>query len=656
MMKKITLAFYAAVLFGFGLQAQSTYELVAPPDMNGTSSFRAPNGTAAHTKHRALFFIHPYEMLPMNMATINSCSFQINGGTGSIDVPGSFTLYLANSPAMFVDIRDGSTNFNTVFGSMQKAFVGTYTVPSTPGSSTVGLNFTTPFNYTGGGLLVGMNWASTGPFAANGATYTMCYQFDSFYDMLSLTSWMGTAESTGATISGTVQAVSAFRPSMIWGAVNTATNEVELVNIDVEGSVPAMFSTSQSIRARVVNSSVGAVSDVSVAFSAVGANPHQDTIVINAMPAGSSQTISFPYNPTVAGESTITVTSLYADQNLANNSKAYTQSVTCGNAGHSPSTYSVETAYGYGGSVHVTHKHKFPVTTTLTGVRMRIGDDNSNTSKPMSPVLLNSTGGVVAQGPAVIISPSVTIDFPFSTPQVLNANQNYFIGITQPSNAAGYFPFAFSNFTPYVTQPAYVFNVTNPSTVSAGKYYGGYFMIEPLLENTALNYTATASRTFACKGESITLTAEGGAGMSYTWNPGSKVGDQITVTVQPVGSQTGSPVFITVVGTHTASQCQTEASIVTVSVNLCTGIGEEMADYSGIEMFPNPAESGVTRLQGLQGKNKIEVISITGQCVQQFESNSEQAIVDLSSLPHATYFVKVSNDKQQVKVFKVLTH
>src|SRR4249919_3789368 len=71
-MKKITLALSAAVLLGLGAQAQSTYELVAPPDMNGTSSFRAPNGTSAHKLHRALFFVHSYEMLPMNLATINS--------------------------------------------------------------------------------------------------------------------------------------------------------------------------------------------------------------------------------------------------------------------------------------------------------------------------------------------------------------------------------------------------------------------------------------------------------------------------------------------------------------------------------------------------------------------------------------------------------
>jgi len=441
---------------------------------------------------------------------------------------------------------------------------------------------------------------------------------------------------------------------MIWGAVNTATTELEVSNIDVEGFVPAFMNTAQNIRARVVNSSIGAVSNVSVAFNAVGANPYKDTIVLNSMLAGEINTLTFNYTPVVAGESTITISTLNSEQLAGNNFKSYTQSVSCSSAGHFPSTYSVETGYGFGGNVLVTYKHRFPATSTLTGVGMRIGNDVSNDNEQMSAVLLNSSGGVLSTGAPVIITSSTTVDFLFSTPQSLSANTDYFIGISQPSNAAGYYPFAYSSFTPYVVQPYYVFNTTGGTP--SPRYHGGFFMIEPILENATLNFVASADRTFACKGESLTLTATGGSGMSYTWNPGAKVGDQITVTVQPAGSQTSSPVFMTVIGTHTASQCQTEASILTVSVSLCTGIGEDIADYRGISLYPNPAESGLTRLQGLQGRNTIQVINISGQRIQEFATDSGNAEIDLSGLPRSTYFVKVSNDKQQVKVFKVLNH
>lgn len=652
-MKKITHALFGALLLGFGANAQTTYEHVAPPDMSGTSSFRAPNGTAAHAKFRNLFYVHPYEMLPMNLATINSASFQLVGGTGSIDVVGNFTLYLANSTAMNGAIPLG-TNFVSVFASMTKAYVGTYTVPATAGATTVGLNFTTPFNYTGGGLLVGVDFNSTGPFAANSATYTMNYQFNTQYESIPL-QWTGTAESTSTSaISNSVQTTSNFRPSMIWGAVNTATtNELEVANIDVEGFVPS-FMSAQSIKARVVNSSTSAVSSVSVAFEAAGANPYKDTIVLNSMLAGEINTVTFNYTPLVAGESTITITTLNADQVAGNNSKSYTQSVSCTSAGHHPSTYEVENGYGFGSAVLVANKHKFPATATLTGVRMRIGDDASNDNKQMAAVLLNSTGGVISTGSLTIITSSAMAEFSFPTPQVLTANTEYFIGVSQPTNMGAYYPFAFASFTPYVNQPYYVFNATGGTP--SPRYHGGYFMIEPVLENAALNFVASADRTFACKGESVTLTATGGSGMSYTWNPGVKVGDQITVTVQPVGSQSSSPVFMTVVGTHTASQCQTEASVITVSVSLCTGLGEDLADYRGISLFPNPAEAGFTRLQGLQGKNTVEVTNIAGQRIQQFVTTEGSLEIDLSALPRSAYFVKVSNDKQQVKVFKVLTH
>src|ERR1043166_7371982 len=94
-MKKITLVLFAMCNCAL-LSAQTTYNFAIPNNNGGTSEFRAPNGTQDHAYMWNIMYVHQYELLPMNLSTINSVSFQLTKGA-SIAVTGNFTVWMGNT-------------------------------------------------------------------------------------------------------------------------------------------------------------------------------------------------------------------------------------------------------------------------------------------------------------------------------------------------------------------------------------------------------------------------------------------------------------------------------------------------------------------------------------------------------------------------------
>src|SRR5437868_3363583 len=133
-MKKITLVFFAISSLAGHTFAQAGFTITAPPYNNGISSVRAPNGTTVHTVQRTVMYVQPSELYPMGPASITNFSIQYYSGTGSVTVPGNFTVYMQNTADLTYSI---GTSWTTAISGMSPVFLGTIAVPGTTGSAIV---------------------------------------------------------------------------------------------------------------------------------------------------------------------------------------------------------------------------------------------------------------------------------------------------------------------------------------------------------------------------------------------------------------------------------------------------------------------------------------------------------------------------------------
>lgn len=120
--------------------------------------------------------------------------------------------------------------------------------------------------------------------------------------------------------------------------------------------------------------------------------------------------------------------------------------------------------------------------------------------------------------------------------------------------------------------------------------------------------------------------------------------------IDPLDNTTIVTTGSTYYAVNVSSGCSSEPFAVTVTVTL-DARGFDDANFS---YYPNPT-SGVVFLSYSEEITNVTVVNMLGQVMMESKSNGNQAQVDLSSLPAATYFVKVeSNSKSKtVKVIKV---
>ncbi|MBF6640308.1 T9SS type A sorting domain-containing protein, partial [Flavobacterium sp. J49] len=117
-----------------------------------------------------------------------------------------------------------------------------------------------------------------------------------------------------------------------------------------------------------------------------------------------------------------------------------------------------------------------------------------------------------------------------------------------------------------------------------------------------------------------------------------------------------NPLAITTVVTNGAtyyavnvtSGCSSTPFAVTVTVAL----GVSGFNEANFKAYPNPT-SGIFNIAYSENISSVVLINVLGQVVLENQSNSDQVSVDLSSLPSATYFVKVTANGK-VKVIKVV--
>lgn len=649
-MKKTTISHLAMVLLVGTAMAQSNYNHEAP-DYNGTSTtLRAPSGISTYANLNAVMYIHPYELLPMNLATFTSVAFQYTAGTGGPSVPGNFTLYLQNTNDF--EYAKGGT-FTGALTGMSTAFTGTFGVPGGTGASTVTLPLTNTFNYTGGGLYVAWSWSSTGPFATNPAT---CATGNAFLG--TTPTWIGSSSAASGAPSNTLTG-SNFRPALLFNAVNNATTEVEVVDLIAPGKYPVKFNSPETITTKVVNSSIAAQNNVTIALTVVGANPYSSTQVIPNFAPGAITTLTWSgYTPTATGLSTITAAAIINDQDIGNNSKVWTQSVTCNSMTEIYPNANYVSGYGFTYTVGGIYamKQSQPVPSTLTTISLATWTTASNTV-PMYGVLADASGNILATSTNTPpISPNATVVFNFA-PVALTANTDYLFGVAQtPSASAQCYPYAYVTNTTFIHQHYY----TMPLAGGSASLWDPnlYLAIEPSFLFASANLTATASRTLFCKNHpanSLTLSVNGSMN-TYTWTQGAlTVGNGTSTPVTPTVSGASGQVFYTVIGTESLTGCKSNPAQITVSVSSCTGIESNNSGDYNLAVVPNPAINGKTTLQGLSGQNTIAVYNSIGQLVLSASNTEESFEIDISGQAAGTYLVKVTDlDTHAIRVIKIL--
>jgi hypothetical protein len=183
------------------------------------------------------------------------------------------------------------------------------------------ITLTTPFNYTGGGIYVALNWVAA-------STITNVVGSASYYRDISSSGNMGAykASTTSGAALNTLQQTS-VRPVYIFEGQNASTNEASITGLTAPGIVAEAINAPHLITARVKNGSNTTLFNKQVFLNVTGANPFTNTQVIPSFSAGATATVVFaPYTPTALGMSTIDV-SLPNDNINSNNLMSWPQVV-----------------------------------------------------------------------------------------------------------------------------------------------------------------------------------------------------------------------------------------------------------------------------------------------------------------------------------------
>ncbi|MBK9285538.1 MAG: T9SS type A sorting domain-containing protein [Sphingobacteriaceae bacterium] len=537
-MRKIyKLALLFTIIFQYVVQAQTSY-LKVPAIETTTTDTRAANGTTNHVTFRGVYIMRASELTTIGTNTaINALGFFLNFGL-SPAVTGTMQIYLENTSDL---TYQKGINFTTAIAPMTSVYNNTVTIPV--GTTTLTIPFPADFNYTGGGLYVAMDWVTTGPFSNNSAKY----RADNTLPI------GGAAISTTAVPASNTLVQGNVRPVFRVGYVNTYTNEAQVYGIYGNGRQPLVNGSPYSFSVAVRNNAGVAMTNVVPTLSVTGPTSFVATATIANINPGALAVVAFPgFTPTAQGMHTVEVI-LPSDENNTNNNGSIQHSVTCNylNAGP-PVPLSGNFTQGVGfntGSGLLLNRTTIPNTSSLTALRIGIGNTPQNAGNAVYGVLCSSGGVILATTNTIVLAPSMFgtyKQFDFATPPTLIANSFYYVGLAQPANTvSGYFPLA--------TMPSATNNM--PSNIYAtsginGGFIGtitptlGWFAIESVYDN-GISLTVTPQTSTICSGNTLAITASGAN--SYSWSNGANTAAiSLTPAVYSAYTCTGSAVVGTV--------------------------------------------------------------------------------------------------------------
>lgn len=146
--------------------------------------------------------------------------------------------------------------------------------------------------------------------------------------------------------------------------------------------------------------------------------------------------------------------------------------------------------------------------------------------------------------------------------------------------------------------------------------------------------TGSTDKAEICRGESATLT--GGGAVSYAWSSSSIFVQSAVAVVAPVVNTT----FI-LSGTD-ANGCTNTVSV-QQNVQECLGVNE-VTSLNGVKLYPNPT-AGIFTIELKNGKDKtISVLDVTGRLILTATEKNDLVKVDISSLSHGIYYVRIQSE------------
>jgi hypothetical protein len=645
-MKKITLALLTAMGLAGSVEGQVQTTIMAPYTDNSWSTLHAPSGSASAVYHRACYYIKQNEMtgLALTNSVVTGMGFTFLNGVSSL-VVGQFTMYVEHTSDV---TYNKGTNFPTAISTMSTAYNGVYQIPISANPTSTILPLTTPWTYTGGAIYVAWEWYSAAPNSTLPARY--------WCNTTNLTPTGGSYTFTSVGPAPTTMSLDLFRPSILFQAANTATNEIGILEMTAYGKVSREFSAGHSVNAIIRNNSSIAKS-FSTQLNIGGVNPYTQTVAVSNLAAGSTTNVTFgPYLPTNLGLSNMTV-SVDPDEVNTNNLWVWSQSVTCQDFAWIPplpatSFSSSSRGWASPGGVY-SWKMTPPSACSLTAVRTGISTDAASIGGQLYGLVMDLTGNVLATTNTITIASGhqgTFVDFNFFPPFALNAASPYLIGMAQITPSNTYYPF--TPLVPSYTVPNFYINGLSGGTPAQADR--GYIAIGAVVATNASTVSASASPTIACAGtQSVTLNASSQAtsGVTFTWIPSGKSGTQVSVTGATLSSNTKSTIT-TYTLTGTNNGCPTLPVTQQVKYLNCVGI-PEMDNAESISVFPNPTRN-ITTITGLSVGTDVAVFNVVGQMIISGNVGSDHFEVDLSNQPAGTYMVKLSNatGAKTVKIVK----
>jgi hypothetical protein len=647
-MKKITLAILAAVGTVGSMFAQPNINVLAPA-FNAQTGYRLPNGTFEHKTVRGVALIKASELSALTGSLVNNIGVYRLSGTSPASASGTWTLWLQNTnDASYTK----STTFATALSGMTQVYAGNFTVPTSTAAAFYTFPCTPTYTYNMGmGMYVAWAYDETTP-ASNTQTAQAIYAASN----------IGTGNSLCASAYSSVapaptMTLGDFRPSFTFSAVNTATNEVSVIDMQSMGFM-SKLAPGNTVTAIIRNNSIGTLTNITPSFVALGANATLSTTAIPSIAGGGTAQISFAYNPTAVGMSTLGVV-LAADQNTNNNTFSATQSVTCSEVGKvAPIAASNFTAGSLGGgsnSYIFSNKWTPSANCSLTGVACVVPSyaNAANSGKQIYPVLLDATGNIIATGNTITIAANMmdtyyTYDFPNNSLPALTAGTPYLIGIGMVGT--GFYPVGYADPGSFIDG----YYVTPVAGGSAQLIDYGWLSLKGVITNTSLSISSTSSRSVMCVNEKNTLTVTGPAGATFQWSSPVPTASNTasTVVVTPTLAASTTSAFISYSVTGNVGGCTTNVSVLQVKVSKCTGVNE-LDNAEVIGLYPNPTAKATT-ITGLNSNNVITVFNTIGQVVLNEKAAADTHTIDLSTFPAGTYLVRVTDGGNSVKTLKVV--
>jgi len=653
-MKKITLAILAAVGTVGSMFAQPNINVLAPA-FNAQTGYRLPNGTFEHKHLRGVSLIKASELSALTGTAVNTIGIYRLTGTLPANTAGNFTLWAMNTTDA---TYNAGLNFNTAITTMTMVYNGTLAVPNSTAAAFVYMPCTPTMTYNmGQGLYMAWAYDETTP-ASNTQTSQAIYAASN----------IGTGNGLCATAfssvspAPTTMTLSDFRPCFTFSAANTATNELSVIDMQHYATMPKM-APGNTITAIIRNNSIGALSNITPSFVAAGANVTLATTNIPSIAAGSTAQISFAYNPTAVGLSSVSVL-LAADQNTTNNGFIGTQSITCSDVAIMPialnPTLFTQATLGAGTGAATAYNFGMKWTPTsncsLTGVACIVPSfaNANNSGQTIHAVLMDINGNEIAVGNNISIGTGMmdnlyTFTFPNNNIPALTAGVPYLIGIGMTS--IGHYPMGY--YDPGYFVDGYYRTPMGGGTPQLLDY--GFLSIKGVVISDDYLITASATRTSICTGEKVTVSVTGPTGATYLWTgvptaENTKTAVVVSPTIAASAPSKTTNVTYNVSGN--ASGCKTNSASIVVKVDKCTGVNE-LDNSASIALYPNPTKNATT-ITGLNTNNVITVFNTVGQVILNEKATGDTHELNLSNYPAGTYLVRVTDGGNSIKTMKVI--